>query len=376
MIVDPIGVVRSPRQQPVDDDWDGVVATITLDAARFSPEALAGLGEFSHLEVVYLFDRVDPDGVQTADGHPRGNRDWPKVGIFAQRAKARPNRIGVSICRLLAVDGLTVTVQALDAIDGTPVLDIKPHLAEFAPRGEVRQPSWSHELMAGYWTVPAPADQAGRAAATRRSYDAVAERYAAEIGDELANKPLDRALLDALGESCVGGTVADIGCGPGHVGGYIAAHGIRVVGVDLSPVMCLFAHGSHGLPAAAGDMTALPLRSASMSGVICWYALIHLDPAQRATAYREIARVLCPGATALVAFHTSDADTQSGSAKQLTEWWDLAVELTFRFLDPGQELDLARAAGLRLVVRLDREPYDGLEYPSRRSYLVVRKMTR
>jgi len=153
MDVEAIGWVSSPRTEPVDDDWDTVTSTITLDGDRFGPEALAGLDAFSHVEVVYLFDRVDPAGAQTGARHPRGNPGWPEIGIFAQRAKGRPNRIGVSTCRLLAVDGLTVTVHALDAIDGTPVLDLKPYLVEFAPRGDVHQPAWSHELMAGYWRL-------------------------------------------------------------------------------------------------------------------------------------------------------------------------------------------------------------------------------
>jgi tRNA-Thr(GGU) m(6)t(6)A37 methyltransferase TsaA len=151
----PIGAVSSPRTEPLDDDWDTVTATVTLDADQFGPDALAGLADFSHVEVVYVFDRVEPSTVQTRARHPRNNPEWPQVGIFAQRAKGRPNRIGVSVCRLLGVDGLTLTVHALDAIDGTPVLDVKPYLAEFAPRGEVRQPAWSHELMSGYWrTAP------------------------------------------------------------------------------------------------------------------------------------------------------------------------------------------------------------------------------
>jgi tRNA-Thr(GGU) m(6)t(6)A37 methyltransferase TsaA len=147
----PIGHVRSPRTEPIDDDWDAITSTVTLDAEQFSADALQGLDAFSHVEVVYVFDRVDPAKVQTAARHPRGNEAWPKVGIFAQRAKGRPNRIGVSVARLIAVDGLTLTVQSLDAIDGSPVLDLKPFMTEFAPRGELRQPAWSHELMAGYW---------------------------------------------------------------------------------------------------------------------------------------------------------------------------------------------------------------------------------
>lgn len=156
IVVEPIGRVSSPRTVPLDDDWGSVTATITLDADRFTPEALNGLDAFSHIEVVYLFDRVGQESIQTSSRHPRGNVAWPKVGVFAQRAKGRPNRIGVSVCELLAVDQLTVTVRALDAIDGSPVLDLKPYMQEFAPRGEVRQPQWSHELMAEYWTVPAP----------------------------------------------------------------------------------------------------------------------------------------------------------------------------------------------------------------------------
>jgi len=156
MDVTPIGWVSSPRTEPLDDDWDAVTCTVTLDAQQFTEEALQGLQDFSHLEVVYLFDRVDPGSVQTGARHPRGNPAWPRVGIFAQRAKGRPNRLGVSVCELLAVEGLTVTARGLDAIDGTPVLDLKPYLQEFAPRSPVRQPAWSSELMAGYWGSPTP----------------------------------------------------------------------------------------------------------------------------------------------------------------------------------------------------------------------------
>jgi len=83
--------------------------------------------------------------------HPRGNPEWPEVGILAQRAKDRPNRLGVTTCRVLSVDGGVLHVQGLDAIDGTPVIDIKPHMQEFGPRGDVHQPSWADELMHGYW---------------------------------------------------------------------------------------------------------------------------------------------------------------------------------------------------------------------------------
>jgi tRNA-Thr(GGU) m(6)t(6)A37 methyltransferase TsaA len=147
----PIGYVGGGRAEPIDDSWDSVEAKIVLDPARFKPDAAAGLDAFSHIEVIFHFDRAPAEGVNTGARHPRGNTAWPRVGIFAQRAKDRPNRIGVTVCRLLSVDGLSLTVRGLDAIDGTPVLDIKPVMKGFLPRGEISEPDWASELMREYW---------------------------------------------------------------------------------------------------------------------------------------------------------------------------------------------------------------------------------
>jgi tRNA (adenine37-N6)-methyltransferase len=149
----PVGIVRSGRSVVQDDDWDSVPSSIEIDPARFSADALAGLDTFSHVEVVYWMDRVEDAKIETGARHPRNNQDWPRVGIFAQRAKNRPNRIGTTICRIQSVEGLTVRVVGLDAIDGTPVLDLKPWVRQFGPRGEVRQPAWMDALMAGYWSL-------------------------------------------------------------------------------------------------------------------------------------------------------------------------------------------------------------------------------
>ncbi len=157
IVLRPIGWVRGGRAEPFDDGWDAETCAIELDGSRFGPDVVAGLDGFSHVEVVYLFDRVDEADVVTGARRPRGREDWPVVGIFAQRGRVRPNRLGVTICRLLEVDGLSVRVRGLDAIDGSPVLDLKPHLAGFAARGEVREPTWATEIMAGYWAPP-PAD--------------------------------------------------------------------------------------------------------------------------------------------------------------------------------------------------------------------------
>jgi tRNA (adenine37-N6)-methyltransferase len=148
--VQAVGIVSSMRDEVQDDNWGTVEATITL-LAPYGPDAVRGLNAFSHLEIVYLFDRVDPLTVNRGARIPRNNPEWPEVGIFAQRAKNRPNRLGLATCDLIDVDGTTLFVRGLDAIDGTPVLDIKPYMAEFGPRGPVSQPTWSHELMAEYY---------------------------------------------------------------------------------------------------------------------------------------------------------------------------------------------------------------------------------
>ncbi len=147
----PIGHVTSTRRAAIDDNWDQELVSIALDPEQFGPEALAGLIDFSHVEVLFLFDQVPLNKIEMGARHPRGREDWPLVGIFAQRGKNRPNRIGLTTCRLVDVDGLTISLIGLDAIDGTPVLDVKPVMREFLPRGELRQPFWVDEIMKEYW---------------------------------------------------------------------------------------------------------------------------------------------------------------------------------------------------------------------------------
>jgi tRNA-Thr(GGU) m(6)t(6)A37 methyltransferase TsaA len=146
-----IGLVRGGRQEPTDDDWDSVTAAIELDPDWLTPQSLLGLDSFSHAEVIFHFHQCARESIVTAARHPRGRQDWPLTGIFAQRSHARPNRLGITTCRILGVSGARLLVQGLDAIDGTPVLDLKPYMKEFAPRGEIRQPAWSSELMRQYW---------------------------------------------------------------------------------------------------------------------------------------------------------------------------------------------------------------------------------
>ena len=146
----PIAHVRSAVLEPEDDRWGGVPCVLEL-AAHLPTEALRGLEAFSHLEIVFAFRLIDPQTVCRGARRPRHRAAWPEVGILAQRARRRPNRLGVSRCRLVRVEGRRVHVLDLDAVDGTPILDIKPWMRETAPIGPVAQPRWSEELMARYY---------------------------------------------------------------------------------------------------------------------------------------------------------------------------------------------------------------------------------
>jgi tRNA-Thr(GGU) m(6)t(6)A37 methyltransferase TsaA len=148
--VTPIGYVQTVRVASEEDFWGGMESRITLTDAIAS-DALAGLEEFSHAEIIYVFDQVPPERIVYGAQHPRNNPAWPKVGIFAERGKTRPNRIGTTIVKIVRREERALVVAELDAIHGTPVLDIKPVMAEFLPRGPVKQPAWSTELMQNYW---------------------------------------------------------------------------------------------------------------------------------------------------------------------------------------------------------------------------------
>ncbi|MFD1932485.1 MULTISPECIES: SAM-dependent methyltransferase [Nonomuraea] len=151
MTLRPVGRVVGGRGEMFEDGWHDVRAVIRLDEESFTVSATLGLEYFSHVEVVFLFDRIDPAMVRAEPRPPRGNPDAAPVGVFAHRGPYRPNRLGVSRCRLLAVDGLELHVADLDALSGTPILDVKPYLAEFGPRHPVVQPAWATELMRRYF---------------------------------------------------------------------------------------------------------------------------------------------------------------------------------------------------------------------------------
>ena len=149
--IKPIPFVKNNRKEIEDDHWGSIISTIEL-AEFINESSLKGINQFSHLEIIFYFDKVSDDKIQYEARHPRNNTDYPEVGIFAQRGKNRPNKLGLTIVELLELKQRTLIVKGLDAIDGTPIIDIKPVMKEFLPIDQVRQPNWSISLMETYWT--------------------------------------------------------------------------------------------------------------------------------------------------------------------------------------------------------------------------------
>ena len=152
MKIYPIAYVTNNRKDIEDDNWGSIISTIEL-VENMNESTLEGIQEFSHLEIIFYFDKVADEKIQYGARHPRNNKDYPKVGIFAQRGKNRPNKLGVTIVELLDINNKKLIVKGLDAIDRTPIIDIKPVMKEFLPKGEVKQPSWSISLMDRYWNA-------------------------------------------------------------------------------------------------------------------------------------------------------------------------------------------------------------------------------
>ena len=148
--VHPIGTVHCAVDEMSQGNWARVESEIRLDA-RYAP-GLQGLEGFSHVLVLFFLDRAqDFDIGKQLLRRPRGMEDLQELGVFAQRTKYRPNPIGVTAVRLLGIEGNVVRVQGLDALDGTPVLDLKPYMPPFDRMDDVAMPPWVDRFIEGYF---------------------------------------------------------------------------------------------------------------------------------------------------------------------------------------------------------------------------------
>jgi SAM-dependent methyltransferase len=201
---------------------------------------------------------------------------------------------------------------------------------------------------------------------TARSYDAVAAEYTARIAGELAHKPFDRSLLDAFAAR-VSGPVADVGCGPGHVGAYLSERAVPVTGIDLSDGMLAEARRLYpGIAFERGDMTALAAPDGAWAGIVAFYSIIHLPRAAVPEALRELRRTLRPGGLLLLAFHVGS------ESRHLDELWGHAVDVDFHFFESAEMTTWLQAAGFEVESAVERDPYaPDVEHQSRRAYVLA-----
>jgi len=205
-------------------------------------------------------------------------------------------------------------------------------------------------------------------------YDASAEDYGRQFGDELDAKPPDRALLAALVELSGPGTIADVGCGPGHVTRYLADHHSDVVGIDLSPAMIAVARArAPEFVYTVGSVLSLPVADRALAGAVAMYSIIHLASDQRAIAFSEFARVVRPGGWLLVAFHVDSPEFAAGEINHLTEWFGRNVQLDGYFLSPDAVTAELADAGFASEAKTERRSIPAVEYPSRRCYLLAQR---
>lgn len=206
-----------------------------------------------------------------------------------------------------------------------------------------------------------------RADALRSGYAAIASAYREQLSGELAGKPLDRAFLAAFVERCRG-TIADVGCGPGHVASFLAGCGAQVEGVDLSPEMIAEARAMFpALTFRVADMFALPYEAGALGGIVAFYSIVHLRSDELAAPFAEFHRVLAPGGFVAVAFHVGSETVH------VDELFGVATKLDFVFHQPDAVIEALTRAGFVLEARLDRKPYADVEHPSERTYLLARR---
>ncbi len=201
------------------------------------------------------------------------------------------------------------------------------------------------------------------------TYDALAKEYADHLADELSGKPLDRQLLDRFADQVRGvGPVCELGCGPGHVARYLRDRGTDISGIDLSPAMVEQARRLHpSIEFRVGDMLGLDVEDGAFAGVVSFYAIVHLGSEALPAAFRELCRMLRPGGAALLAFHIGDEVVRPG------ELWGIPVTLDWIFHRSDEVVRCLTEAGLRVSEVIERDPYEGVEHPSRRAYVFARR---
>jgi ubiquinone/menaquinone biosynthesis C-methylase UbiE len=199
-------------------------------------------------------------------------------------------------------------------------------------------------------------------------YDRVSRAYADHFHGELEHKPLDRALLDLFADELRGkGKVVDIGCGPGQIARALHDRGLDAMGLDISSEMVRIAReAAPAIPFVQGSMFELDASDGAWAGITAFYAIVHLDPSELPRVFREMSRVLMPGGLLFLSFHVGEGIIH------VAELLGQALDLDFCFFTRATVERALADCGFSVEWSIERSPYAGFEYPSRRAYLLAR----
>ncbi|MBN2324109.1 MAG: class I SAM-dependent methyltransferase [Spirochaetes bacterium] len=200
-------------------------------------------------------------------------------------------------------------------------------------------------------------------------YDTVAVQYAKEFEGEHEKKPKDREMLEKFSKETKGGRpVWDFGCGPGHTAGYLKTLGVEVSGLDLSEKILEQARTIHPkIHFRKGNILDLEFENDSIGGVVSFYAIVHFTKEQVKQAFREIFRVLQPGGSLLLTYHIGDETIH------LDEFLGKKIDIDFMFFTTDFITGCLKKSGFEKIEIIERDPYPGVEYESRRAYVFAKK---
>ncbi|MFI6809315.1 class I SAM-dependent methyltransferase [Streptomyces luteogriseus] len=196
-------------------------------------------------------------------------------------------------------------------------------------------------------------------AAVRESYDTVAADYARRVPEPAELDPVSRAMLAAFAELTAAlGPVADLGCGPGKVAAHLAALGVPVFGVDVSPGMIELARAAYPeLRFSVGSMTALDIADGALGGILAYYSTHHTPPQWLPTVFAEFHRTLAPGGRLMLAGHVGNGE----HLRPARAYGDHPVSYESHLLPPDRIAELLRQAGLVVTTRVVQEPEGGVK---------------